>query len=138
MGTKQLKAQDSIEIMMIIGVALVITIIVIGSVLHLSSTGAKQIKTFNLDFISSFSYLSENSIYITISQNYNFTNFTIVVYPNNKKYNYTVNSKGYNNYGDIAIVANSVLNYPSYTLNQICSLQYPVGKSTYAYTKNCS
>ena len=84
MKFKNFKGQESIEVIMIISVLLVITLIVVGIILRATSTGAKQIKNFNLNFISSFTYLSANSIYITLSENYNFTNFTLVVYPQNK------------------------------------------------------
>lgn len=137
MKFKNFKGQESIEVIMIISVLLVITLIVVGIILRATSTGAKQIKNFNLNFISSFTYLSANSIYITLSENYNFTNFTLVVYPQNK-YKYNVTSKGINNYGNIAIVATSNTLYPEYNLTAICSLEYNVGKTIYAYTKNCS
>ncbi len=134
---KNFKGQDSIEVVMLTSVAIFIAVVVVAYLLKIGSTGANQIKNFNLNFISSFSYLSTNSIYLSLTENYNFTKFNMTIYPN-MHYNYTVTSKGYNNYGDVSIIANSTNSYNSYTLGQICSLEYSIGKSVYAYTKNCT
>lgn len=137
MKSKNMKAQDSIELSILLSILLIITLIVIGFIYKISSTGDKQVKNINVNFISSFNYLSSNSIYLTITENYSFSNFTIITYPYNK-YNYTVMSKGINNYGNFAIIGNSTKPYPSYDLKNICSLTFKVDGSKYAYAKNCS
>lgn len=135
---KNAKGQSSIEFMILLA-AIVVGLVVAGVfIFKLENVGFTEIKTENLNIISSMEYLTPNSILLSITENIPITSFNLTIKGSPVVYSYNVISKGINNYGQFVLIANSSIPYNSFNINNICAINFLLNKTIYSFVKNCT
>lgn len=137
---KTLKAQTSIEITIIL--AATIALIGIFSVIYftLISSSVTTLKNSNTNLITNLEYENQTSIFIIMSQSLPLSTFNLSIdnATGYHVYNYTVSQIAKSNFGTVAVIANSVLNYPEYNYTNLCSLNYKSSSHSFSIVKNCT
>ena len=137
-NTNNQKLQISIEVMLILSAVIIGVIVVTSLIYKLELTSFSEIKTENLNLISSFQYLSQNSVMLTVTEKLPLTAFHLTVINKATQYSYSVTANGVNNYGQYILVGESSTNYTPYSLDNICAFDFKLNNSLYSFTKNCT
>lgn len=128
------------EFVIILSAVLIIVAIFGIMYFKYSVSNINVIKTTNVNFIQSFEYDSANSIFLSLTGNLSVKNFNLTVDTSNgiESYSYVITSYGKSNFNTYGIIANSTLDYPSYSLTNICAITYTNNNKVESIAKNCS